>query len=179
MITQKKLKKLINYNPKTGVFTWLERTPDMFEDGKYPKKRLCHKWNACYSGKQAGWTSRGYIQIKINGKSHQAHILAHIYMTGKKPIQNIDHKNGNPGDNKWCNLRLATPAENNANSKIRTNNSSGYKGVSFHKISKKWQAKIQTNGKQIYLGLFDTPQKAHKDYCKFAKKYHGKYARLA
>jgi hypothetical protein len=87
-----------------------------------------------------------------------------------------DHINGNPLDNRRANLRLATNTENMRNrGKYRTN-TSGYKGVDWRRGAGKWRAVIKVNGKQIYLGLFTTPELAHAAYCEAAKKYHGEFA---
>jgi len=180
MITQKQIKELLHYNPETGIFTWLERTSNMFRDTeKRSKEHTCKLWNANFSGKVAGsLNSKGAIKIQI-GKHYLAHILAYIYMTGKNPDKDIDHCNGNPSDNCWSNLRLATVTQNNANSKIRRDNTSGFKGVSFQKKAKKWEARIQVNKKKIFLGLFNSAEEAHKAYCESAEKYFGKFARTA
>jgi hypothetical protein len=178
MITQKQIKRLLHYNPRTGIFTWLERKPDMFEDGKmFSKEIICNQWNAKWAGKEAGCLSHGYISIGINNRKYGAHILAYIYMTGKQPNKDIDHNNRNRNDNSWINLRPANNSQNRANSKIYENNTSGFKGVTLH--GNKYQAQIQVNNKNIYLGRFNTAEEAHKAYCEAAEKYFGKFARTA
>lgn len=90
----------------------------------------------------------------------------------------VDHINGNGLDNRRCNLRLANNAENCRNKRRDTRNSSGYKGVGFSKSSHKWRARIMVNNKSIWLGLFNTPEEAHKAYCEAAIHYFGDFARL-
>jgi hypothetical protein len=73
-------------------------------------------------------------------------------------------------------LRAATHAQNMQNQKAQASNTSGYKGVSFHKHTGKWVANIRCNGKQNHLGLFDTPQVASIAYIEAAKRLHGEFA---
>ncbi|ARP90331.1 hypothetical protein CAL14_08550 [Bordetella genomosp. 9] len=89
----------------------------------------------------------------------------------------VDHVNGNPLDNRRANLRLCTVQENGWNSKIRSHNKSGFKGVLLHPRSGKWTAYIKVGGKQRYLGLFEDPRHAHEAYCTEARKHFGEFAR--
>lgn len=89
----------------------------------------------------------------------------------------IDHKDGNPRNNQLLNLRPATNTQNQMNSKIQSNNKSGYKGVYWCKLMQKWKARIQVNGKRIHLGYFDDPKEAHEAYCTAADQYFGEFAR--
>ena len=86
----------------------------------------------------------------------------------------IDHINRISGDDRIGNLRLATHAQNMANSRRSLKNTSGYKGVS--KQGNRYKADIRFNGRTVYLGRFDTPKEAHLAYCEFAKKYRGEFA---
>jgi hypothetical protein len=72
---------------------------------------------------------RGYKVILIAGKSYQAHRLAWWYMAGVEPTGEVDHINGCRSDNRWDNLRLATKEQNQHNAKLRTDNTSGTKGM--------------------------------------------------
>lgn len=89
----------------------------------------------------------------------------------------IDHINANTLDNRTINLRQCTRTENNRNSKISKNNSSGYKGVSWNKGNKKWRAYIAAE-KQIHLGFFVKKEEAAKAYNQAARKYHGEFASI-
>lgn len=89
----------------------------------------------------------------------------------------IDHINHNGLDNRKCNLRLCTVIENRRNSSLRSDNTSGYKGVHWYKKTNKWQARIKLN-KRISLGLFPTPIAAARAYNIAAKKYFGEFAYL-
>lgn len=74
--------------------------------------------------------------------------------------QRCDHQDGNSLNNLRGNLRLATQAQNAQNARVRRDNTSGMRGVGFHKLTGKWTAYIHDNGKQIHLGLFETQDDA-------------------
>ena len=138
VVTQKELKKILHYNPDTGVFT-----------------RLTRPTNSANIGDVAGCVgTRGYIQIMIKYKMYPAHRLAWLYMTGKWPAHQIDHINHTKNDNRWINLREATSRENSKNSPLRKDNASGVVGVSMAKTLSKWQAYITISSKKKHLGYF-------------------------
>ena len=159
-ITQDRLKQLLNYNPETGIFTWIV------------------KKQGTRSNKIAGTKrDKGRIAINIDGILYLAHRLAWLYMHGEIPKE-IDHINMDPSDNRIINLRAATHMQNNYNKEKQKNNSSGYKGVAWHKGSGKWQAYINIDGKRVALGLFICPELAHLAYSEYATKYHKEFARV-
>ncbi len=91
-----------------------------------------------------------------------------------------DHRNGDGLDNRLsCNLRPANRSQNNCNRRRQSNNSSGYKGVSWHRGRQRWEAIIQKAGKRTDLGGFATPRAAYDAYCSAAAELHGEFARVA
>lgn len=90
----------------------------------------------------------------------------------------VDHINGNPQDNRFANLRLASNIENCWNRKINRNNKSGYKGVSWHKGQRKWVAQIGYMWKRLCIGYFETKEEAARAYDTKAIELFGKFARL-
>jgi hypothetical protein len=109
--------------------------------------------------------------IKLYGVEYVAHRLAWFYFFGVWPESELDHVNRIRDDNRLENLREATPSQNNKNTVLK--NSSGFRGAT--KYFNKWQSQIVVNGKKLYLGLYDTPEKAHAAYCEAAQKHHGQF----
>ena len=169
-LTQSYLKSILSYDPETGVFTWKER-----QDVECPAQ-----WNSHYVGKEAGCKQKiahaFYRRIRIKGKKYGAHRLAWLYMTGEWPPRQIDHIDGNALNNRFENLRLATPAQNLVNRGAHKNNKLGIKGVS--KFRNKYKAQIQARGQKIHLGCFKTPEEASAAYTKAAEKYFGVFAKV-
>ena len=150
----------LEYRPETGDFFWLKS-----QGG--PKK-----------GDMAGSiSSNGYRYISFDRRRFLAHRLAWFCSHGRDPEASIDHINGNKLDNRICNLRLASQTQNLGNQRGRRNNPAGYKGVT--KVKWGWMARIQFQGRQIYLGLFSSAQAAHAAYCRAAVELFGEFARAA
>lgn len=164
VLTQAELQRLFHYEPDTGHFI----------------RKITMAGNA-KAGAIAGTKAvRGGIIIRMFGnKDFRAHRLAWLYMTGELPPvgMEIDHINGNPEDNRWCNLRLATSGQNKHNSGVRKNNTHGFKGVSH--VRGRWMASIRLNWKRHYLGCFATPEEAAEAYAKAARELHGEFAKVA
>lgn len=159
MISAATLKARYEYRPDTGEFIHLVG---------HGRRR---------AGDVAGApNSLGYITVGIGGRNYYAHRLAFIYMTGRCP-QEVDHINGDPSDNRWCNLRAATHSQNLKNMKLHKTNTSGFKGVSWCSYGKSWRASIKVNGKNLRLGRFKTPEEAAQAYNLAADEYHGEFKR--
>jgi hypothetical protein len=90
----------------------------------------------------------------------------------------IDHKDGDGLNNQRYNLRVTTHTQNMKNQRLRSNNTSGYKGVTWHKGAGKWYAQIQVDGKRTYLGLFTILEDAARAYDTAALEHYGEFARL-
>lgn len=160
ILTQDELKSRLHYNPETGLFTWIKT------------KR------ADFAGVNAGCLNIfGYVFIKINRVVYKAHRLAFLYITGEWPNQRVDHINAIKSDNRWCNLREATNAQNMQNTDKQSNNTSGFKGVDFDKKRKKWRARCKYCGKRYNLGLYDSAYLASQAYENFAKIHYGEFYR--
>lgn len=135
------------------------------------------------AGNVAGsFTAKGYRQVVLNRKSYLAHRVAWLLHHGSWPTRQLDHINENKADNRLVNLRLATNTQNTCNRGKNINNTSGFKGVSWHKRVGRWQAQIgvgrDTGRRTICLGYFNTPEEAYAAYCVAAAKYHGEFANM-
>jgi len=163
MITQEYLKDLLSYDPDTGVFTWIKT-----------------KSNRCVAGNQAGYLMKhGYRSVQVNGKLYTEHRLAWLYMYGYLPRGMVDHKNGNRADNRIDNLRLAGQSQQNANQKMRKDNTSGFRGVTYDTRRKKYFAQTSISGQHIFLGYFNNAEDAARAYNRFAKETFGEeYLRI-
>lgn len=162
-LTQRRLKEVLSYDLETGKF------------GRISASRRRDR-----IGKEPGWSDKdGRRFIAIDGREYQAHRLAHLYVIGKWPDDEIDHKNCHPGTNAWDNLRPATRRQNAANTRKRAGTSSRFKGVTWDKAKKKWAAGITVNYKHIHLGRFIVEENAAEAYLIAANKYFGEFARAA
>lgn len=119
-------------------------------------------------------TSNGYVCSRIGGK------VVNIHKMILKNVKEVDHINRNKLDNRRCNLREATRSQNNANHEIQKNNTLGYRGVGrvTQGTINPYYATIKVNGKNIYLGVFKTIEKAALAYNKAALEYFGEFANL-
>jgi hypothetical protein len=162
MLTAERVREVLNYDPETGIFTWRKKT------GRKAK-----------IGKAAGVIhSSGRVFMSVDGHKSFGHRIAWLHVTGEWPAEGmtIDHINGDPSDNRWCNLRLATRSQNQANRRPNCNSSSGVKGVEWHPQSGKWRAKIGINRKAHHIGLFTSKEEAGRAYLAEAQKHFGEFA---
>ena len=163
-ITASELRALFAYDPQTGIFTRKFAT-----HGKGGSKPI---------GSVAGFDATdGRRYMDIQGKRYYAHRLAWLYMTGDWPVE-VDHRNCDPLDNRWDNLRLATRSQNNANMPIKRHNTSGFKGVSWNRRRNLWRAQICVNKRRYDLGHYRTPQQASEAYNQAAQRHFGEFANI-
>jgi hypothetical protein len=156
-----RLRHLLDYNPETGEFRWL------VSRGRVKAGAVAGSVNP----------TTGYRCIRIDGRLYQANRLAWFYMAGEWPVEQVDHRNTVPGDDRWGNLREASHAQNMRNYSKPRHNTSGVKGVYWNAGRSKWQAQIKVGSRNIYLGLFTDLDAAAAAYAAASKKYHGEYGR--
>jgi len=140
-LTQEHLKSVLHYDPETGVFTWIDSKCKRISAGTTGGTlHKSHKLN--------------YLRMYVKDKNYLCHRLAWLYVHGEWPNE-IDHIDGDGLNNKITNLRNVSSTENGKNLSIRNDNKSGIIGVSWMKSRSKWQANINSNKKQVYLGIYD------------------------
>jgi len=132
-----------------------------------------YKWHLSKDGYAARW------QGKAEGFLVKKYIFMHNQIMGPAPVDKmIDHLNRNKLDNRMANLEFKTNQENSLNKDLTSSNKSGYRGVHWCKVYKKWMAQIKVKGKQIYLGRFDNKKDAAIAYNTAAKTFHKEHANL-
>jgi hypothetical protein len=163
MLTQARLKELLHYDPASGVWTWLKRTGSRNS-----------------AGRQAGRLDQlGYRGIQLDGRRYLSSRLAVFYMTGEWPPDEVDHKDGNPSNDRWNNLRPATHAQNCLNKSMHSRNTSGFTGVSWHKGMRAWGARVTFKGREYQLGWYPTREAAGEAAKAGRLRIFGEFARGA
>lgn len=143
-LTPEYIDYLLHYNPDTGVFTWRVR-----RGNKLP-------------GSRAGAYEMGYQRIRVGRKHYRAARLAFVIMEGEWPSEWIDHMDRNPGNDRWNNLRPATPSQNARNRSPRKGVSLEYPtgDIYFRKDRGTWRVRARVDGKRVSVGCFKTKEEA-------------------
>lgn len=153
-LTRERLLELIDYNPITGVFTT-----------RVPRGNLT-------VGDTIGWDSgKGYQRVLIDGERYMLHNLAFLYMTGQHPEELIDHKDMDTSNNRWANLRESSHSQNAMNKPLRSDNTTGSKGVSLTR-SGSFMVRV---GKKSY-GCFKNLEEASLVAVEVRSRLHGEFA---
>ena len=179
-ITYEYLRELFDYDDGAGVLIWKSRPIYMFRETSRSAYHNSTIWNGRYAGQPAGAANnKGYIHIKVDGRSLAAHRLIWLHQYGEPPSLSIDHIDGNKSNNRLSNLRQATRSQNAANTSCTKCNSSGFRGVVFNKQTNSYMARITKDGRSNYLGLFDTINEAKAAYERAAVMMYGEFARTS
>lgn len=154
ILTQADLKDRLDYDPATGEFTYLA------------------------DGRRAGWVSGNrYRYISVRCVPYLAHRLAFLFTTGCWPLHLVDHRDGDRTNNRWTNLREATPSQNGANCSVRADSGTAVKGVIFVASCGLYRARIRLRGKTAHIGYYRTKQDAAAAYWAAASTVFGEFAR--
>lgn len=160
LLTQERLRSLLDYSPETGKFKWLVRRSNIAA-GVAAGTLMCN----------------GYLCIRVDKRLHLAHRLAWLWVTGDAPLLQVDHINGDRADNRFCNLRLATNSQNQQNRRAaQASSSTGLMGVlnvsRLRGYPKPFKAAIKKNGRLTTLGYFETAEEAHAAYLAAKRVVH-------
>jgi hypothetical protein len=150
MITQKRLKEVLHYDPETGIFTWIKPSANRLSVGDVAGGVITFPHN-----------NKSYHHIRVDKVLYKSHRLAWVYVHGDiDDSLQIDHINNDGTDNRLVNLRLVTGAENVKNKRKYKNNKSGHTGV--YSRYGKWVAQISCGRKKMQIGIYESIDEAIK-----------------
>ena len=129
----------------------------LVDNEDYPKLKDYRWFKVQIPGGHTPYVLRRFTE---DGESKKVYLHKQIMGVPLGSEFEVDHENRNGLDCRRKNLRVLTTAENQENTKVRTDSSSGYRGVYFHKGAGKWRAKIDLRGKRVHLGLYTNKNKA-------------------
>lgn len=154
------LKELLEYDGEIGALRW-----KVSRGGKHPGDIAGHRHHS------------GYYDVRVNDKLYQLHRIIWILVTGENIPEGmeVDHEDGDLSNNFFHNLRLSTVNQNAHNKSNYCSNTTGVKGVGWHKG--KLRGRIQINGKQIHVGYFDSLEEAEIEMKRIRNKLHKDFAR--
>ena len=158
-LSYESVQETFDYDPETGLLTWKVRLSKRVRIGDV----------AGFAQKR----NKGRLKVGINNKDYMVHRIIWLWMTGAWPEFEVDHRDENPANNRWKNLRHATSSQNQRNRGPQKNNTSGYKGVTYVAKRKRWIAGVKLNGYRHNLGTFMSAEEAYAAYCKAASRLHG------
>jgi hypothetical protein len=154
------LRSVFSYDPLTGILTWRAARP---------------KINV---GTEAGTsTDSGYRKVTLDGKSYRVHRIAWAMVHDEWPRKSIDHEDTVKDNNRLANLRQATRSQNSMNRSRSRKNTSGHKGVYWHRRAGKWATQIKLDGEVKYLGLYEQVEDAVVAVAEARDSLHKEFAR--
>ena len=162
MLTARRAREVFDYDPDTGILRW-RSSPDRDS-----------AWISRWSGEIAGTTTNnGGRHVVVDRVAYQAPRVIWLWVTGFWPQIWIDHKDGDRSNNKWDNLREATPSENQQNRAFDKRNTSGFTGVHWSKYLQAWRACISVDNHRYWASRsFSTPEEASAAYLGLKAKHH-------
>lgn len=156
--TYEQLSKVFEYDAETGLVRW------KIDRGRVKK-----------GDKAATKHNSGYLSCEYDGVAYLVHRLAWLLFHKEWPNNFIDHCDLDKTNNKIVNLRLADRAGNSQNHPKRSDNTSGVKGVNWHKKHRRWCARIQADGRRYSLGYFDSIEEAETAILSIRKQLHKEF----
>lgn len=165
MITYDIAKALFNYDEDTGLLTWKFSSAQIKEGAEVGTDTYTPVSLTRYRG------------VKLFGLGYKVHRIIWLMQTGDWPKGDVDHIDGNGLNNKWDNLRDVTHSQNLMNAAVRSDSTTGYKGVSYDKSRERWYAYINIDGKRKMLGRHKTLQEAVQARQDAESQLFGEFAR--
>lgn len=159
ILTANRLREVLSYDLESGVFTWLVPLSNRVKVGDFA----------------GAFRPDGYLVIRVDGSLYHTGRLAWLFVTGQFSVGQIDHKDQNPSNNKFANLRDVPQRVNLLNkSNANCTSKTGIRGVNFDRRRKTnpWRARIFVDGKEIFLGCFPDAKNALFARLTAQKKYH-------
>jgi hypothetical protein len=153
-----------------GRLFWLERPREHFT-----ANRVWNIWNARFAGKEAGNINQSRCMVTLDKQRLFRYWIVWALHHDEWRL-GLDHENRDSLDDRIENLRTATQGQNLANATLRSDNKSGYKGVTWRAQCRRWWASIRIDGHTRGLGLFDDPAEAHAVYLAAAVEVWGEFA---
>jgi hypothetical protein len=167
------LRAYLRYDRRAGKLLWKTRPLSDFKLAAWGKY-----WNRRFAGKEAGSiTDSRHFTVGLFGDTYKAHRIIFKMMTGKEPPQNLDHRDKNPSNNKWRNIRPATFAQNFVNRSVVWCKS-GHSGIRESKCGH-WEVRIHKDRKCIHLGTYKSKAKALAVRRKAEVELYGEFAQCA
>ena len=162
-VTIEMLRSMIDYNPDTGAMRW--------------KERQGRARGRARAGQPVGYFKRPYRTINIYGNKLYVHRVAFALANNRWPYPICDHINGNPDDNRACNLREATPLQSAHNISGHKKSFSGVKGVAWHPKNRRWTTRVMHKGRSYAFGCYATIKEAAQAVRAGREQLHGEFAR--
>lgn len=180
--TAEQVRELLRYDPKTGQFWRRWGVGNGRHTGPQGElvgtvAKAASKRETCIVIALGTTSARRLAAGGFKKRAYKAHQLAWLYVHGEWPDREVDHINTDGTDNRLANLRLATTRQNGCNRGLRSDNKSGFKGITWAERSQKWLVHIGHNGKILHLGLFATIEEAKAVRDEAATRLHGNFAR--
>lgn len=163
-INIERLREILDYDSKTGLFHWRLRLSGCIRIG-------------AEAGCVSAQSGREYVVVRFDGIKHLAHRLAWSHHYGEQPPPKIDHEDGDGCHNWISNIREATQSQNCANMRKTIQSSTGFRGVyPYGTTGKLFEAKAMKEGASVRFGVHDTPEAAYAAYCCGFKTLFGEFA---
>lgn len=164
------LRDCLRYERKTGLLFWRFRPDDYF-----PTWQAAAKWNGKFAGREAfTCVDNGYRVGQLFNVRYKAHRIIWKMVTECEPPAIMDHRDRNRSNNKWKNLREATPSQNLINRRLSDNKAKAL-GIRESECGN-WEARITKNKKAIHLGTYVSKKAAISARAEASKKLYGEFA---